>query len=77
MLVRKLRLNTVLEKLWQHISVDFIMMLPVSRDYNSILVVCDRFSKMLQFYSNNSKNNSRKVSKVVRDVISNNLLWWD
>ena len=45
----KLRQNVVLKKLWQHISVDFIMKLLVSRDYNSILVVCDRFSKMSHF----------------------------
>ena len=45
----KLRLNTVPEKLWQYISVDFITKLLISRGYNSILVVCDRFLKMLHF----------------------------
>jgi len=45
----KLRQNVVLKKLWQHILVDFIMKLLVSRNYNSILVVCDRFSKMSHF----------------------------
>ena len=30
-------------------SVDFITKLPISRGYNSILVVCDRFLKMLHF----------------------------
>jgi len=49
MLVGKLRPNAMLEKLWQHISVDFIMKLPVSRGYNSILVVYDKFSKMSYF----------------------------
>ncbi len=38
-LAGKLRLNTVLEKIWQHISVDFITKLPVSRDHDSILVI--------------------------------------
>ena len=38
---RKLRLNVVLERPWQNISVDFIMKLPVSRGYDSILVVCN------------------------------------
>ena len=32
-----------------YILVDFIIKLPVSRDHNSILVVCDRFFKMLYF----------------------------
>ena len=30
-------------------SVDVITKLPISRGYNSILVVCDRFLKMLHF----------------------------
>jgi len=47
MLVGKLRLNTVLERLWQHILVDFVTKLPVSKSYDSILVICDRFSKIL------------------------------
>ena len=45
----KLRPNQIPEKLWQHISVDFIMKLPVSKGHDSILVVCDRFSKMSHF----------------------------
>ena len=49
MLVGKLGPNAILKKLWQHISVDFIMKLPVLRGYDSILVVYDRFSKMLHF----------------------------
>ena len=45
----KLRPNEVLEKPWQHISVDFITKLPVSKGHDSILVVCNRFSKMSHF----------------------------
>ena len=37
----KLRPNKIPEKLWQHILVDFIMKLPVSKGHDSILVVCD------------------------------------
>ena len=44
-LVGKLKPNVVLEKPWQYISVDFITKLSVSRDYNLILVVYNRFSK--------------------------------
>ena len=49
MLVGKLRPNEVPEKPWQHISVDFITKLPMSKDHDSILVVCDRFSKIFHF----------------------------
>ena len=48
-LAGKLRLNTVLERLWQHISVDFITKWPVSRGYNLVLVVYDKFLKILHF----------------------------
>ena len=49
MLAGKLRPNKVPERLWQHILVDFIMKLPVSKGYDSILVVCNRFLKILHF----------------------------
>ena len=53
--VGKLRSNEVLERSWQHILVDFITKLPVSKDYNSILVVCNRFSKMSHFVATTEK----------------------
>jgi len=49
MKARKLKPNIVLEKPWQNISVDFNMKLLVLRDHNLILVVCNRFLKMLHF----------------------------
>jgi len=61
----KLRLNIVLERLWQHISVDFITKLPVSRGHNSILVVCDKFSKISYFITITEKINGGRVSEVV------------
>ena len=45
----KLKLGEVLEKLWTHISVDFITKLPVVVGKDAILVVCDRLSKMTHF----------------------------
>jgi len=45
-LVGKLRSNIVLEKPWQHISVDFIMKILVLRGHNLILVVYEMFLKM-------------------------------
>jgi len=46
---RKLRPNIVPEKLWKYILVDFIAKLLVSRDYNSILIICNQFPKILYF----------------------------
>jgi len=47
--VEKLRPKKVLKKSWTHISVDFITKLPLAQKYNSILVVCNWFSKMVYF----------------------------
>jgi len=48
-LVRKLKLSKVLEKLWMHLTVDFITKLLVIAWKDVILVVCDRLSKMMHF----------------------------
>ena len=45
----KLRPNKISERPWQYILVDFITKLPVSKGYDSILVVYDRFLKMSHF----------------------------
>ena len=66
-LAGKLRPNEVLEKPWQHISVDFIMKLPVSRGHDSILVVCDRFSKMSHFVATTEKTTAKGLAKLFRD----------
>ena len=47
--VGKLKPNQIPERPWQHISVDFITKLPMSKGYDSILVICNRFSKMSHF----------------------------
>jgi len=60
--VGKLRSNEVPERLWQYISVDFIMKLPVSKGYDSILVVCDRFSKILHFVTTTEKITAERLA---------------
>ena len=65
----KLRPNEVLERLWQHISVDFITKLPVSKGHDSILVVCDRFSKMSHFVVTTEKTTAEGLAKLFRDNV--------
>ena len=65
----KLRPNEILEKLWQHILVDFITKLPVSRGHDSILVVCDRFSKMFHFVATTEKMMAEGLAKLFRDNV--------
>ena len=45
----KLKLSEVLEKPWTHLMVDFITKLLVVAGKDTILVVCDRLSKMTHF----------------------------
>jgi len=65
----KLRPNEILERPWQHISVDFITKLPVLRGYNSILVVCDRFSKMSHFVATTEKTTAEGLARLFRDNV--------
>ena len=67
--VGKLRPNEIPEKLWQHISVDFITKLPVSKDYDLILVVCDRFSKMSYFVATTEKTTAEGLARLFRDNV--------
>jgi len=69
MLAGKLRPNKVPEKPWQHISVDFIMKLPVSKGHDSILVVCDRFSKISHFVTTTEKTTVKGLAKLFRDNV--------
>ena len=45
-IARKLKLSEIPEKPWTHLMVDFITKLPVVAGKDTILVVCDRLSKM-------------------------------
>jgi len=65
----KLRPNQVPERLWQHISVDFIMKLPMSKDYDSILVVYNRFLKMSHFVATTEKTTVEGLVRLFRDNV--------
>ena len=69
MLAGKLRPNQIPEKLWQHISVDFIMKLPVSKGHDSILVVYDKFSKMFHFVTITEKIIVEGLARLFRDNV--------
>jgi len=63
----KLRPNQVPERPWQHILVDFIMKLPVSKGHDSILVVCDKFLKMSHFVVTTEKTTVEGLMRLFRD----------
>jgi len=68
-LAGKLWPNQIPEKLWQHISVDFITKLPVSKGHDSILVVCDRFLKMSYFVATTKKTMAEGLARLFRDNV--------
>ena len=65
----KLKPNQVPERPWQHISVDFITKLPVSKGHDLILVVCDRFSKMSHFVVTTEKTTAEGLVRIFRDNV--------
>jgi len=67
--VGKLRPNKIPERPWQHILVDFITKLPVSKDHDSILVVCDRFLKMSHFVVMTEKMMAEGLARLFRDNV--------
>ena len=67
--VGKLRPNQILERPWQYISVDFITKLPMSKGHDSILVVCDRFSKMSHFVATIAKTMAEGLVRLFRDYV--------
>ena len=65
----KLMPNVILEKLWSHISADFITKLPLAQSYNAILVVCNHFSKMAYFIATMEKTSAEWLAKLFRDHV--------
>ena len=59
----KLRPNEVPEKPWQHISVDFITKLLLSKDHDS----SDRFSKMSHFVVTTEKTMVEDLVRLFKD----------
>jgi len=62
-------LNTVPEKPWTHISTDFITKLPLAQGYDSILVVCNRMTKIAYFVPTTKKTSAEGVVRLFQDNI--------
>jgi len=63
----KLKLSEVPEKLWTHLTVDFITKLPVVAGKDAILVVCDRLSKMTHFVATTEGTSVEGLARLFRD----------
>jgi len=67
--VGKLMLNSIPEKPWSHILVDFITKLPLAQGYDLILVVVDRLTKMAHFIPTIEKTTAGGLTRLFRDNV--------
>ena len=67
--VGKLKLSEVPEKLWTHLTVDFITKLLVVAGKDAILVVCHRLSKMSHFVVTTEATSAEGLARLFRDNI--------
>jgi len=65
----KLMPNVIPEKPWSHISADFTTKLPLAQGYDAILVICDRFSKMVHFIATTEKMLAEGLAKLFWDQV--------
>ena len=61
--------NSIPEKSWAHISVDFITKLPLAQEYDSILVVVDRLTKIVYFISTTEKTLAKGLARLFRNNV--------
>jgi len=61
--------NSIPEKPWMHISVDFITKLPLAQGYDLILVVVNRLTKMVHFVSTTEKTSAEGLAQLFRDNV--------
>ena len=65
--LENLMVNKILEKLWTHLIVDFITKLPLVVGKNTILVVCNRLSKMVYFVATIERTSVEGLVRLFRD----------
>jgi len=68
-LVGKLKLSKMPERLWTHLMVDFIMKLLVVAGKDAILVVCNRLSKMTHFVATTEEILAKRLARLFRDNV--------
>jgi len=66
-LAEKLKLSEVPEKLWMHLTVDFITKLLVVAEKDAILIVCNRMSKMTYFVATTERTSVEELARLFRD----------
>jgi len=65
----KLKLSEVPEKLWTHLTVDFITKLPIVVGKDAILVVCNWLSKMTHFVATTERILVERLARLFQDNV--------
>ena len=65
----KLKLSEILKKLWTYLMVDFIMKLLLVARKDTILVVCDRLSKMTHFVATTEETSVEGLVRLFRNNV--------
>jgi len=68
-LAGKLKLSEVPQKMWSHLTGDFITKLLVVAGKDVILVVCDRLSKMMHFVATTEGTSAEGLARLFRDNV--------
>ena len=68
-LAGKLKLSEVSQKTWIHLTVDFITKLPVVAGKDTVLVVCNRLSKMTHFVATMEETLAEGLARLFRDNV--------
>jgi len=67
--VGNLKLSKVPEKPWTHLTVNFIMKLPIVARKDTILVVCDKLSKMIYLVTITEGTLVEELERLFRDNV--------
>ena len=68
-LAGKLKLSEVPQKMWTHLTVDFITKLPVVVEKDAVLVVCNRLSKMTHFVVTTEGTSAEGLARLFQDNV--------
>ena len=59
--------NSISEKPWMHILADFIIKLPLAQEYDLILVVVDKLTKIVHFIPTTKRTSAEGLARLLRD----------
>jgi len=59
--------NSIPEKPWTYILADFITKLPLAQEYDLILVVVDKLTKIVHFIPTTKRTSAEGLARLLRD----------